>query len=81
MLEFVDYDTGATIHGHMIPSFAHITIRVTYRPAEVGNFTYVARIENTKDPNCVHFVNIQSSVVSELRPVRCQAVPHGSLSL
>lgn len=54
----------------MIPSFSHITIRVTYRPAEVGNFAYIVRIENVKDPNSVHFINIQSSVVSELRPVR-----------
>ena len=54
----------------MIPSFSHITIRVTYRPAEVGNFSYVVRIENVKDPNSVHFINIHSSVVSELRPVR-----------
>jgi hypothetical protein len=54
----------------MIPSFSHITIRVTYRPAEVGNFSYILRIENTKDPNSVHSINVQSSVVSELRPVR-----------
>ncbi len=62
----------------MIPSFSHITIRVTYRPAEVGNFSYVVRIENVKDPNSVHFINIHSSVVSELRPVRLRVLCFGA---
>lgn len=68
VLEFSDYDTGAAIQDHMVPRFSHVTIRITYRPAQVGDFSYVVRIENVKDPNIVHFINIRSSVVSELRP-------------
>lgn len=74
VLEFIDYDTGTPVREHLMPTFAHITIRVTYRPAEVGNFSYVVRIENIKDPNSVHFISIKSSVVSELRPVRLKEI-------
>jgi len=58
------------VRDHMLPSFSYITIRMHYRPTEVGDFSYVVRIENTKYPNSAHFIHVRSAVVSELRPVR-----------
>ncbi|KAG0580510.1 hypothetical protein KC19_4G178800 [Ceratodon purpureus] len=49
VLELTDYDTGLPISRGDIKSFSHRRIRVTYKPKDVGDFTYIVHLQNNFD--------------------------------
>ena len=49
VLELTDYDTGLPISREDIKSFSHRRIRVTYKPKDVGDFTYIIHLRNNFD--------------------------------
>lgn len=49
VLELTDYDTGLPISKGDIKSFSHRRIRVTYKPKDVGDFTYIVHLQNNFD--------------------------------
>lgn len=67
VLDLTDYDTGLPISRGDIKSFSHRRIRVTYKPKEVGDFTYIIHLQNNFDERN-----------SKLVPFRCIVSLHSS---
>ncbi|CAJ0650018.1 4891_t:CDS:10 [Entrophospora sp. SA101] len=67
MLKFTDYDTGEPLDSKPIPSYSHRRIRVTFRPKEIGEFSYDLQLENANDPSNVLQSRIHAVVRSVLR--------------
>lgn len=49
VLDLTDYDTGLPVSRGDIKSFSHRRIRVTYKPKDVGDFTYIVHLQNNYD--------------------------------
>jgi hypothetical protein len=70
VLELTDYDTGLPISRGDIKSFSHRRIRVTYKPKDVGDFTYIVHLQNNFDERN-----------SKSVPFRCIVILHNSFFL
>ncbi|CAM9826222.1 unnamed protein product, partial [Ectocarpus sp. 13 AM-2016] len=69
VLSCSDYDTGAPLPtssaGRTIGAYAHLRVRVTFRPREVGERDYRIFVENLNNVADTLAVDILTSVVSE----------------
>ncbi|XP_024373820.1 uncharacterized protein [Physcomitrium patens] len=66
-MELTDYDTGLPISRGDIKSFSHRRIRVTYKPKDVGDFTYIIHLQNNFDERNSKSVPFRCIVNSEHR--------------
>lgn len=67
VLEFSDSETGLLISSmeHVIPGFYHASIRVTYKPTELGKFHIKATIENRNDKENKEEIMIHAIVTAK----------------
>ncbi|KAF2076702.1 hypothetical protein CYY_002015 [Polysphondylium violaceum] len=65
--QFTDYATGLplTIDNQVVQSYSSMTMRVTYQPNAIGQFTYKFKLENKNDSNNNEIIMIHSSVSAE----------------
>ena len=47
-----------------IPGYYHMTVRVNYKPCELGEFSYKIKVENKKNNNNAEYVLVNSVVSS-----------------
>ncbi|CAG8544148.1 2498_t:CDS:2, partial [Funneliformis caledonium] len=66
-LKFTDYDTGELLDDKPIPSYSHRRIRVTFKPKEIGEFSYDLQLENANDSANTLQSRINAVVRSVLR--------------
>ncbi|EGC35017.1 hypothetical protein DICPUDRAFT_79246 [Dictyostelium purpureum] len=64
---FTDYTTGLPLssENRIVQSYSSMSIRITYQPTSIGQFTYKFKIENKNDSNNYEIVIIHSSVTAE----------------
>ncbi|KAI8821376.1 uncharacterized protein EV422DRAFT_40284 [Fimicolochytrium jonesii] len=48
-LKLTDYDTGEPLDGRPIPAYSHRRFRLTFRPRDVGEYSYEFQLENAND--------------------------------
>ncbi|CAM9214516.1 unnamed protein product, partial [Phaeothamnion confervicola] len=68
VLDCSDYDTNAPLPmhtGRKISAYAHLRIRVAFRPRQVGERDYRIYVENVNDPGNAPTVDILTSVIPE----------------
>eukprot|EP01114_Cavostelium_apophysatum_P004034 TRINITY_DN1416_c0_g1_i3.p1 TRINITY_DN1416_c0_g1~~TRINITY_DN1416_c0_g1_i3.p1 ORF type:complete len:1432 (-),score=329.32 TRINITY_DN1416_c0_g1_i3:312-4607(-) len=70
-IEIFDNETGLPMTGgnpnHLIPGYYHITIRVSYKPFEIGVHEMVIKIENKNDSHNVEYITLHANVLSKLQ--------------
>ncbi|ORZ34517.1 hypothetical protein BCR44DRAFT_1436350, partial [Catenaria anguillulae PL171] len=67
-LTFTDYDTGEPLDtSKPIPAYSHCRVRVTYKPKQLGDFSYEIQLENVNDAANVEVVRIHCVVRSALQ--------------
>jgi hypothetical protein len=64
ILALTDYDTGLPVSDGEIKSCAHRRIRVTYKPRDVGDFSYFVQLDNMFDSRNSKSIPIQCLVSS-----------------
>jgi hypothetical protein len=65
ILALTDYDTGLPVSDGDIKSCAHRRIRVTYKPRDVGDFSYFVQLDNMFDSRNSKSIPIQCLVNPE----------------
>ncbi|KAJ3179725.1 hypothetical protein HDU85_004724 [Gaertneriomyces sp. JEL0708] len=66
-LRITDHDTGEPISGKCIPAYSPRRIRVSFRPREIGEFTYDVQLENANDSSNTIETTINAVVRSAFR--------------
>ncbi|ORX51768.1 hypothetical protein BCR36DRAFT_582810 [Piromyces finnis] len=77
-LTFYNYDTGEELDCKPLSAFAHLRIRVKFRPQEIGEFSYDFQIENANDMNNVEETKI-TSVVRAVKREESLVVSSGNI--
>ncbi|KAI8917062.1 hypothetical protein DFJ77DRAFT_331406 [Powellomyces hirtus] len=66
-LKLSDYDTGLPLDGKPIAAYSPRRIRLTFRPREMGEFSYDLQLENANDSSNTVEASIHAVVRSALR--------------
>jgi len=77
-LKFYNYDTGEELDCKPLSAFAHLRIRVQFRPQEIGEFSYDFQIENANDMNNTEETKI-TSVVRAVKREESLVVSSGNI--
>ncbi|OUM65110.1 hypothetical protein PIROE2DRAFT_7914 [Piromyces sp. E2] len=77
-LTFYNYDTGEELDCKPLSAFAHLRIRVQFRPQEIGEFSYDFQIENANDMSNVEETKI-TSVVRAVKREESLVVSSGNI--
>jgi len=77
-LTFYNYDTGEELDCKPLSAFAHLRIRVQFRPQEIGEFSYDFQIENANDMSNIEETKI-TSVVRAVKREESLVVSSGNI--
>jgi len=77
-LKFFNYDTGEELDCKPLSAFAHLRIRVQFRPQEIGEFSYDFQIENANNMSNVEETKI-TSVVRAVKREESLVVSSGNI--
>jgi hypothetical protein len=65
----------------VVAGYSQLRVRLTFKPAAVGEFSYKIAITNVRDQNNVQFIRLDASVLTQLDEVNafsfiCKIIAH-----